>query len=158
MPSPSPSTKSNSIDEFTFREYLKLSLDSMHEKLQVIDSKTEKTDASLQGVIRTINQMELINATHHQTCPNTKAITVLEKQVVQNMVDINTKLSEYAFFKKYWKVFLFAAILSGIGLIYGVEGFLTRLDTIISKKTNNELPKDKLPTSNNTSASSYIIH
>lgn len=102
------SQQSDPINEY-LRLYLENEFKNVHISLNRIEEHSKKNEESIQGVIRTINRMQLIAPTHYTECPNT-----LEIQKV------TLTLSEFLFFKKYYRVFLTFALAVSLGM--GLSG------------------------------------
>lgn len=143
----------SSNDEFNIKDYLHLSFDMIHSELKSIKEKTDKTDASVQGIIRTINQMQLTDATHYQECPNTSKMRMIEKE-----------LSEYEFIKKYWKVFAISGVLTIILAIYQYMNAIAKINEYIKQKENSKniinenISSKKLNQLDNITTYQYPIH
>lgn len=150
--------------EFNVRDYLKLSFDLVNLKLASIDDKATKTEASVQGVIRTINQMQVIDAGHFSNCPNTIALTALSTKIDKEIQLLDVRLSEFEFLKKYWKIFAVSAAVTICGmLIIGYMAFAKIEETLINvkkdaKNKENGLLEEKLSVNDRTSTSTYIVH
>lgn len=88
--------------------YLETQFQNIHGSLNRVEEYSKKNENAIQGVIRTINQMQLVETLHFTECPNTAEIAT-----------VKATLSEFLFFKKYYKVFLTSAIVLSLGLILG---------------------------------------
>lgn len=148
---------------FNAKDYLKLSFELVNNKLSSIDDKATKTEAGLQGVIRTINQMQLINAGHYSDCPNTEDLTLLEKRIDKEMIIIDKKIAKYEFMITYWRVFAISGAITVIGLIFSGYVAFAKIDEILNntehnaKSRQNELFEKSIPIPNNPISSSHTI-
>lgn len=154
------SVKKDEDSDFNVRDYLQLSFELINTKLLSIDEKATKTEASVQGVIRTINQMQVIDAGHFANCPNTTSLLELDKKLDKEIQNLDQRISEFEFFKKYWKLFAIAGALFVCGLI--ITGYMTisSFEKEIKSKTNQHesIPPKKLSEPSNSTADSYIVH
>lgn len=135
------------------RDYLRLSFELVNNKLSSIDDKATKTENSVQGVIRTINQMQILDAGHFTSCPNTVSFAVLDKRLDKEIQIIEAKFSEFEFMKRYWKVFaITAAVFVCALLITGYVAFGRIEEIIVNAKnkptTEYEIPAKQFPQPN----------
>ena len=160
--------KSNSTTDssniFDIKDYLKLSFDLINNKLASIDEKSTKTEVGLQGVIRTINQMQITDAGHFSGCPNTISVAILDKRIDKEIQIIDKKISKYEFIITYWKVFVVTGAITIVGLIFSGYFAFQKINEILNntdqnvKNKKNELYKEKLPAPSNSVTDSYFIY
>lgn len=150
--------------EFNVRDYLRLSFDLVNSKLSAIDEKATKTEASVQGVIRTINQMQVLDAGHYTNCPNTINVSTLDKKIDMEVQNINKKIYKYEFMLTYWRVFAISGAVTVVALI--ISGFFAfqKLNDILinseknaKNRTSDEIHKSSIPIPDNSTSSNYFV-
>lgn len=121
-----------------FRLYLETEFNGIHEKIRDLKVQSEKTDASVQGVIRTINQMQLVNVSHYQECPNTK-----------DMETVKRRMLEISFYERHWKtfaiagaVFIFSALIAGYEAVSTISDLKIKYNAIKTESQNKPRPVD----------------
>jgi len=125
--------------------YLKLYLETEFRNINVSLNRVEdysiKNENSIQGVIRTMNQMQLVETLHFAECPNTVEIA-----------NVKATLSEFLFFKKYYKVFLTSAIVMSVAMVFGGYKVWQEFSNLNyeNKKLKMELRNTKEDVSTNT--------
>lgn len=103
--------------------YLEEKFIRVHERLDNIDEKTDGIDTSVKELAHTVDSMKLVEDRHFLTCPNT-----------DDLKEIKAEISENKFFKKYWKPFAIAAVVSFLITFVGVLKLWEEYKVLIVEK------------------------
>lgn len=115
-------------------EYLEEKFKSVHKRMDDIDKDNEGIGLSVQHLSQSVESMQISESRHFQNCPNTAEILILKD-----------KLSEFLFFKKYWKVFALSAAITIFAMLFSAMKTWQEYQILSIK---NNLQKSERPITN----------
>ena len=92
-----------------FEMFLEEKFKSVAEAIGQLKTQQNNIENKINDITETIEKLKLSEALHFSDCPNTPGLADLKK-----------KIDEFLFIKKYWKVFLIAAVVFLMGSAYTI--------------------------------------